>query len=119
MQKTIEDVKNSMEKYDFVLAYEFSDIKFGKTSETAVNWNECMEAYLISETGQIHVYSKNGELVADEFEESSVKYEHSDRTYIVREGVALHGKTIKVREYLDTDEDGQAFVKYSRIIGVN
>ena len=118
MQNAIDDVKKSIENYDYILAYEFSDVKFGKRSETEVNWDECIEAYLISETGQVHVFLKDDKLAVVNFLENEVKYEHADRTYKVREGVALQGKTVTVREYLDTDEDGQAFVRYSRIINV-
>ncbi len=119
MRKTFDYVKDSYMNYRYVLAYEFSEVKFGETAGTDVNWDECLEAYLIKDDMQLHVYLKDGELVADEFTETDADCKYADHTYIVREGVDLHGKSITVREYLDTDEDGQAYVSYSRIISVD
>lgn len=119
MLKTIDEVKSSYMNYDYALVYEFSDVKFGKTSETVINWEECMEAFLIKNDEQMHVFERNGRLVAESFLETEQKYDSADKIYKIRGGVDLSGKNITVREYLDTDEDGQAFVKYSRIISVN
>ena len=119
---SFEEGKKLVQDYEYALVYYFSDKYFGEVSALAeIDWDECIEAYFFNKTGQLYMYEyESSEMDATVFEEKQdVKYNYIDRNYEIASAFkADAGKKITVREYLDSDEDGQTFVKYTRLLEI-
>lgn len=118
---SFEDAKAQWSQYEYALIYRYSDAELCQVTQLADDasyWDECVEAYIFSKQVQIHIYREDNTLMAAKCVESSGEnYEYVDRSYPVskqRWNVGL----VTVREYLDADEDGQAYVSYKRLLCV-
>lgn len=108
-------------QYLCVIAHMYSGIVCGEGVHDQINWQELVELRAFDETGELHVYEHRGDLKAveiveteDSKEDTVVKY------YSVRKSVCASAKPcrLKVKEYLEADEDGQAVVVYTRPVGL-
>lgn len=112
----LKEVYESIHDYKYALIYMISELKLCKTEklEEEIAWNECLEARFFSEEKELHIFERNGEKKA-----VKVSDEKSDETiekkYSLDNKFKSIGNTICVKEYLDYDEDGQIFVKLTRL----
>ncbi len=105
--------------YQYVLLYMISEriILCNVGSLPEINWKECQEARFFSEDRELHIFEGEEGMQAMEVfdtdgEDIVVKeYELDDR-------FRTAGKTVIVKEYLDYDSDGQAFVALTRLKGI-
>lgn len=119
---SFEEGKKMVQDYEYALIYYYSDKYFGKVCNLVeINWAECLEAYFFNKKGQMYMYeSESAKMDAVVFEEEQgVTYNCVDRKYEVANIFkAGTGKQIIIREYLNSDEDGQTFVEYTRLLDV-
>ena len=109
------DVKdlNSI-RCEYALLYYPGDVVLNKQEMISdINYDEIQEAYFFDKTGQVHLFD-------DGFEKKAVRFNHFEGDY-VEKGFLLSnkykdiGKKIVVREYLESDEDGQNYVAYTAL----
>lgn len=118
--RTVElaDAKQMIQDYEFAVIYEISKMHFDKVeSISEIKWDEMQEAYFFNEAGQLHMFRDEDTICATVFTEDE-DITHVDRLYEISNGFKVLGKEIKERTYLEFDEDGQAYVAYTRLVSV-
>lgn len=113
-----EEAKNRIQDYEYALIYEISEMLFDKVeSISEICWNQVQEAYFFNENSQIHFYLSDDELEAVVYNETGDET-FVDRRYELAGKFNSIGKEVKERTYLEFDDDGQAFVAYSRLVSI-
>ena len=117
---TVENIDIS--RYDYALIYGYSCKRMCRVSDIKdmgeLDWDECVDTRLFSETEEVHVFRCDGDLRAVRITESDKldDSQYIDRCYELK-GNTL-GKHVIVRQYLKYDEDGQAYVALSRLMEI-
>ena len=109
------DVKdlNSI-RYEYALLYYPGDVVLNKQEMISdINYDEIQEAYFFDKTGQVHLFD-------DGLEKKAVRFNHFEGDYVEKGYVLSNkhkeiGNTIIVREYMESDEDGQNYVAYTAL----
>jgi len=121
---SFEEAKKRIKQYTYGLAYLFSEILLGKTEtiENQICWEDCIEARFFSEQEELHIFDYNGErkavCVKDEEKENKFEYIYEKR-YKLNEYFRKNGyQYFKVKEYIGCDEDGQAVIELTRLVGL-
>ena len=118
---SIEEVKQTISDYEYGLVYENSAMLFGQTEELReVDWEQLQEAFFFDNNAQLHIFSDEDELKAIIIEDEEGD-EYQLRTYLLNRTDARTsavGKELVVKEYLEQDEDGQVYIKCTRMIDV-
>lgn len=109
----LEKAKSLVGGYDYVIAHMISELQFGMPDQVNINWEELEELHAFGLKGELHVFGAPGELEAVKVEEREGCREFLEKRYLMR-----NHSTLKVREYLAADEDGQAMVVYTRPFAV-
>lgn len=113
-----EEAKSKVMTYDYALIYYMSSMIFAPITDIVdMNEEECLEAYFFNEKGQLHIYRNEDELTAREFteEENLTVVEKKYGLANVFKGI---GSAVIVREYLESDDDGQMYVAYKRLSAI-
>lgn len=114
----IDELEKITGKFEYGVFYNLSSIQLLVSPEAEkIDWDECYEARFFSRDKELHIFEKDGEkralLVEDEeCDETVIK------GYLLAKKFENVGKSILVKEYLQYDEDGQAYVALSRLCGV-
>lgn len=92
-----------------------SKVTLGKTP-TVVSLDELIEARFFGGNGEIHIFTENGEPKAVHItdEENDSRFPPIDREYTL---LSNFGKKLTVRQYIDFDNEGQAYIKAVRLLG--
>lgn len=115
---SLEEAKKEIAHLKYALVYQYSKVIFERIENVEnIAWDECVEAYFFDEKKQIHLYQYDNELQGICFEEKETA-DYIDKEYVLTEQYRTVGTTLKKREYLDYDADGQVFVKYTRLVDV-
>ena len=118
---SIEEVKQTISDYEYGLVYENSAMLFGQTEELReVDWEQLQEAFFFDNNAQLHIFRDEDELKAIIIEDEEGD-EYQLRTYLLNRTDARTsavGKELVVKEYLEQDEDGQVYIKCTRMIDV-
>ncbi len=114
----IDSINDIVLLYDYVLVYEYSRVLFSDAAEASWNYDELNEAYLFNSTEQIHIFKSDGEFTAIKLTEEKSDITFCNNTYVLDNKFKSLGTYVVIREYLVPDEDGQAFVKYTRLVEV-
>lgn len=112
--------------YEYALVYMISELRLipiGKWTE--VDIKECLEARIFGESGELHLFREDDEILASEVRDHSdgegKEYATIDRIHSIRSNcrseISDRGGII-IREYIDYDTDGQAFVALTRLAGL-
>ena len=116
---TFEEAKNRIQDYDYALIYEISEMLFDKVEKISeIYWDEVQEAYFFIEKSQMHIYLSDDVLEAIVYNETDEDVTFVDRRYELAGKFSNIGREVKERNYLEFDDDGQAFVAYSRLVSV-
>ncbi|MDE6435259.1 MAG: hypothetical protein K2L07_13635 [Lachnospiraceae bacterium] len=104
--------------YDYALLYLISEIKLCRTEMLkTINWEECQEARFFSADKELHIFEGENGMDAVEISDTG-----SDsiviKEYLLDNRFASIGNSILVQEYLEYDEDGQAYVANTRLKGI-
>lgn len=97
----------------YALVRSLSTVTLGKTPR-AVEIEELLEARFFSENEEIRLFRKNGGLNAVLLREEPADSVLED-TFRIENGAL--GRSVTVRHLLDFDEDGQAYIKTTRLAG--
>lgn len=92
-----------------------SKVTLGKTP-TVVSLDELIEARFFGGNGEIHIFTENGEQKAVHItdDENDSRFSPIDREYTL---LSNFGKKLTVRQYIDFDNEGQAYIKAVRLLG--
>lgn len=108
------------EGYKYALVYYLNDLYFGDIDNIGEIDNEIIvEAFFFNDKKELHFFEDNGfkgivtEGQEDGFEETFILKKRLGRDLIKNKY-----KKVKVFNYLDYEKDGQAFVKYTALKGV-
>lgn len=116
---TFEEAKNRIQDYDYALISEISEMLFDKVGAISeIYWDEVQEAYFFNEKSQMHIYLSDDVLEAIVYNETDEDVIFVDRRYELAGKFSTIGREVKERNYLEFDDDGQAFVAYSRLVSV-
>ena len=104
--------------FEYALLYMISEIILCKTEElTGINWDECQEARFFSEEKELHVFETESGMDAVEISDSS-SLDIIIKEYLLDNRFSNIGHSILIQEYLEYDEDGQAYVANTRLRGI-
>lgn len=123
MSYTIEKIeadkaRDSISNYQYALVYRMSEIVFCKASDWEnPKWEECLEARFFDKDKELHIYEEDGEWHAVKatgtFDSDCLMKKYELRKYYFGSN-----KYLSVCEHLDYDEDGQAYVAFTRLTGI-
>lgn len=118
--KDITAALSDFKKYEYALLYNMSSLILDKTeSMDLTNIDECLEAYFFSSDKMLHIFEYNGELKAVEIvDEDDNAKDTIIKKYTLNTRFNKIGRVVVVQEYLNFDEDGQAFVELTRLKGI-
>ena len=119
-QRTVEWLKEHMTEFPYALLYMMSGIVFCETRELEakpIEWEECLEARFFAPDRELHMFEQEGDVTVAEISDDGDGDEEIIR-YALDNRFRKPGKTLLVKQYLDYDEDGQAFVTLTRLCGV-
>lgn len=117
---SLSDVKEKLSAYKYALLYKIESVDLVVlTGADELNdlLKECYEARFFDETGELHLYEQDGELVGiavcDADDEDFLLTEYAlDNQYLEK------GKYLVVKQYLKPDDDGQMNVVLTRLAGI-
>ena len=140
----LDNLKNMLKELDFkyALIYMISELNIVKKDEFDFNidWDEILEARFFCEDFELYMFDYNGdkkirfindinssyEINILTCETSLISYEINELTcetniikYEIESGHDKYGKFLKTKEYIEFDDDGQAFVKMTRIVDIS
>ena len=116
---SLTDGRNLIQEYAYALLYMISEIILEPVSRlTEINWEECQEAFFFSEKRQLHFYRDEEEKLTGVLFDEQGELNYRDVNYKMAEQYKRIGSKVTVREYLDSDEDGQTVVYYTRLAGI-
>lgn len=118
--KNTDEIIHLAAEYDYGLIYFLSEVKLLPIKEIGEDllWEEMLEARFFSRNGELRFFMGEEGLAA-----VKVTEEGEERTSIDKEYILLNHrnwtnrfKKIKVRQYIDFDDDGQAHVALTRCL---
>lgn len=113
----LDQARQQAKSYPFVLVRELSQIWLGETQEANINWGEATELRFFSEQSELRFFGGAGRLRAVLLEDGDEADSlHQDRTFSLAHK-RYFGKSLTIREHFGYDEDGQLFVRASRLKG--
>lgn len=107
---TCEEAQQKFADYTYGIVHMMSELQYGKIEELTVNWDELVELRAFSEKGELRLYQGNDGMVA----QCCIETTDELQNVIILEYDMKNGRKLKVKEYLEQDEDGQAIVGYTR-----
>jgi len=111
----IENVKSMISDYQYALIYKFDGITMDESKNVNdTDFSDCLEARFFDEGKELRIWRENGA-----FKSSAVSFggEHIDVSYELDKRFSNMGNTVKIRQYLDHDDDGQTYIKSSVVAG--
>lgn len=114
--ESIRDALAEKDKYPYVLLYCYSDVRLCRTSDLSGNdLDECREARFFGPEGELHVLAEENRAVrVTETGQMSVL----DKLYKLSKRFSKDWDCVKVRHYLEADEDGQMQIVLTRLADV-
>lgn len=119
-KKDAEKIAEDIKEYEFALIYGLSEMRLcriAELSEEGFDMGDCVEARFFSGDKELHYFERNGLFRALEVRDAYGGEENVTRYSIARRWQRC-GKELLVKEYLDYDEDGQAYVAHTRLCGI-
>ena len=111
----IESIKGMMNDYRYALIYKFDGIILEETKNANdPDFSDCLEARFFDEDKELRVWRENGA-----FKSSAVSFDgdYIDVSYELDKRFVNMGNTVKIRQYLEHDDDGQTYIKSSSVAG--
>lgn len=112
--------KNIYADYEYCLIYKISEVILNQTAQVSeIDWKEVQEAWFFGEQGQLHIYRDEDLLSAVLIDDAELSDAHTlEKAYRLMDKFrkVTGKKMLVVKEYMDFDEDGQAYVAYTRLL---
>lgn len=116
MRIDINTAKQKIKDYPYALLYMFSEVLLSETTDLGdVNWSECIEARFFGENGELRFWRESGSLVAATL---SVQGETIISGYALDGRYNSRWKDVIIKQFLDYDEDGQAYISGTMLAGL-
>lgn len=111
-----EDFKREIEKYPYALLYYLSEVKLTECAKLVgeIDFSQLLEARFFGEQGELHIFRDEEQLRAVEVKETG-KTDYIEKKVILGKNFQEAGRYLRVRKYVDYDEDGQAFIALTRL----
>lgn len=116
--KSYDDALVNVSKYSYALLYKFSEVKLCKADKIVTSdWDECTEARIFDDTEEVHIFPLEEKFY--QLSDSAFEF-WKDEKFILSNftGKVIDGKTLVVRKYIALDQDGQAYIKASRLVSI-
>ena len=121
MKKTkleYETAREQIDSFTYGLLYLTDGIRWEKNpAASKIDWEKCYEARFFLENKELHIFERNDRNQAILVEDGA-NDTVTVRGYKLSAKYSSTGKTLLVKEYLEFDEDGQAYVALTRLCGV-
>lgn len=112
------EAKKQAAFYEYALLYMISEIVLCRTESLVdINWDECQEARFFSEEKELHVFETESGMDAVEISDGDSQ-DIVIKEYLLDSRFSGIWHSILVQEYLEYDEDGQAYVANTRLRGI-
>lgn len=118
---TFEDAQKEAKSYPYVLAYMLESVVMGETDklyETIMSETYTKARFFDSDR-ELHIFSYNGSIRA--VRTQSIPSDEEDcivKAYKLAKKYGGEEKTLLVKEYLNYDSDGQAYVEQTCLAGI-
>lgn len=96
----------------YAVIYNFSSVFIGRTKDADVNISNITEARFFNNIAELKVFNKyklHGNIFMDFGNKDSI-----NREYLIRKNGKNVPKKISVKEYIDYDDDSQAYIYYTK-----
>lgn len=96
----------------YAIIYNFDSVFTGRTEDAVINISNITEARFFNNMAELKVFNKyklHGSIFMDNGDKDAIKKE-----YLIRRSDKVIPKKISVKEYIDYDDDNQAYVYYSK-----
>ena len=104
--------------YEYALVYMLSEVILCKTEQLKeLDFAECTEARFFSKDKELHLFETEEGMQAVEVSDEGTD-DCMIKKYELAPKFSTAGKILVVKEYLDYDEDGQAMVGLTRLVGL-
>ena len=120
----IEEAKQQIDQYRFGLVYQLEKILLGEVEKirSEIVWEECLEARFFSEEKELHIFDYNGKYIAVCIEDQEGSRESILEGKLIKLSNQFHKQSgfdaYKVKKYIHYDEDGQAVIELTRLMGL-
>ena len=109
-------IKEKALKYRYALIYMLSEVKLLANSiNLIIDWDEILEARFFDQSGELHIFKYDNSLKAIEILEGDSKEDAISIEYELADKYKAIGIGLEVKQYIDYDEDGQAYVELTRL----
>lgn len=95
------------------IIYNYDSVEYGDIEDSNINLNNIMEARFFDETGEIVIRREEDKFIGN------IVYDNDDENSYISDEFLIYDKCnesqytkLKVKKYIDYDEDGQAYIKY-------
>ena len=113
----VDEAKSKIKEMSFAIGQFISEYKVGTPDEVGNFDNgECLDARYFSDSSEIHTFRKGNDMIC--VETSDGDREFFDTEYEIENRFSATGKYVVVRNYIDTDEDGQSVVTGTRLVSI-
>jgi len=104
--------------YSYALLYMISGVKLCRAEGIGqIDWEECQEARFFSEGRELHVFEGEDGMKAVEVTDADGNGVII-KEFLLDNRFSSVGSSVLVQEYLEYDEDGQAYVANTRLKGI-
>lgn len=120
LEEAVNKKKLLKEGFKYVLVYFYDKVLLDKLENIDLNIENIIECRMFNESKEIHIFKVNGKLKAVLFNDS--KWNEEDK--VLEEYLTIdskkdknyrrYGQKIKVFQYIDYDDDDQAYISYTR-----
>jgi len=110
-------IKEKALKYNYALIYMLSEVKLmDNWAQTYIDWDEILEARFFDRSGELHIFYYDDKISAVEIIDDT---EHTIlNEYALIDKFRNVGNGIIVRQNINYDEDGQAYVQLTRLVEI-
>ncbi|MGV8145510.1 MAG: hypothetical protein ACLKAK_04965 [Alkaliphilus sp.] len=115
----IEKIKDTAflleQNLDYALLYYFDKVVLRKTIGMGRDFSKLIEAKIFGQDKMLHIF-KRDEFEAVLFDDNTFdeRFIIEEENYLIKNENFMEAKKICIKKYIDFDEDGQAFIAYTR-----
>lgn len=118
MKKNVDDAKRSIQDYEYALIYMIDEVRLTEVAAMPeVDWSKCLEARFFSEKGELRFWRDGDEMVAAEVS-CAGESEFVTESYKLDRRFKKNWESVSVKQFLDFDSDGQAYVDRTVLTGL-
>lgn len=114
---SVEEAYSGKGRYPYAILYCYSGVKLCETSEVSdKDLEECREARFFGPFGELHVLPEEGRAI--DVTETGATAVLDKEYYLSKKFGAGKWNQVKIRQYLEADEDGQMAIVLTRLMSL-